>query len=54
MNQPTYQIELIDDNTFTFLSVGENGIILKVVRFDEIENRVLTLDLGIMILKVSR
>lgn len=37
MNKPTYKVEIDGENTFSFLSVGKNGIILKVVELVEIE-----------------
>ncbi|WP_435353643.1 DUF6934 family protein [Emticicia sp. SJ17W-69] len=46
MNQPTYKVQINDENTFSFISVGRKGLILKVVRFDEIEDEIFNLGFG--------
>lgn len=46
MNQPTYKIQVNEKNTYSFISVGRRGLILKVVRFDEIEPDVFNLGFG--------
>ncbi len=46
MNQPTYKIQVNEENTYSFISVGRRGLILKVVRFDEIEPDVFNLGFG--------
>lgn len=46
MNQPTYKIQVNEENTYSFISVGRRGLILKVVRFDEIEPDIFNLGFG--------
>ena len=46
MTNPTYQTQSVDDNIYTFTSVGKKGIILKVVIFSEIRNNVYNLGFG--------
>jgi len=46
MNQPTYKIQVNEENTYSFISVGRRGLILKVVRFDEIESDIFNLGFG--------
>lgn len=46
MNQPTYKIQVNEKNTYSFISVGRKGLILKVVRFDEIEPAIFNLGFG--------
>lgn len=46
MNQPTYKIQVSEENTYSFISVGRRGLILKVVRFDEIEPDIFNLGFG--------
>ncbi len=46
MNKPIYTVEIGDENTFTFLSIGRKGIILKVVELAEIEKGIFNLGFG--------
>jgi hypothetical protein len=46
MNKPTYQVEIEDENNFSFLSVGKKGIILKVVELAEIREDTYNLGFG--------
>ncbi len=46
MNQPTYKIQVNEENTYSFISVGRRGLVLKVVRFDEIESDIFNLGFG--------
>jgi len=46
MNQPTYKIQVNEENTYSFISIGRKGLILKVVRFDEIEPTIFNLGFG--------
>ena len=46
MNKPTYPVEIEDDNIFSFLSIGKNGIILKMVEIAEIQEGVYNLGFG--------
>ncbi len=46
MNQPTYSVQSIDSASFSFVSVGGNGMILKIVQFNEVSNRVYNLGFG--------
>jgi hypothetical protein len=46
MNKPTYSTQNIDAKTYTFLSTGKKGIILKVVVFDKIEDNLYNLGFG--------
>lgn len=46
MNHPTYKVQINDENTFSFISIGRRGLILKVVRFDEIEDEIFNLGFG--------
>ncbi len=46
MNQPTYKIQVYEENTYSFISIGRKGLILKVVRFDEIEPTIFNLGFG--------
>ena len=46
MNKHTYPVEIEDDNIFSFLSIGKNGIILKMVEIAEIQEGVYNLGFG--------
>ena len=46
MNKPTYPVEIEDDNIFYFLSIGKNGIILKMVEIAEIQEGIYNLGFG--------
>lgn len=46
MTNPTYQTQSVDDNIYTFASIGKKGIILKVVIFSEIRDNVYNLGFG--------
>ena len=46
MNKHTYPVEIEDDNIFSFLSIGKNGIILKMVEIAEIQEGVYSLGFG--------
>ena len=46
MNNPTYQVETDEENSFYFLSVGKKGIILKMVELAEIGENIYNLGFG--------
>ena len=47
MNQPTYKVKYNDSSqTYTFTSIGENGVIQKLVRFLEIGENLFNLGFG--------
>jgi hypothetical protein len=46
MNKPTYRVEIEDENIFSFLSIGKNGIILKMVEIVEIQEGIYNLGFG--------
>ena len=46
MNKPIYPIEYTNEYSYAFLSVGVNGIILKMVAFDKIEGNIYNLGFG--------
>jgi hypothetical protein len=46
MTNPTYQTQIVDENIYTFASIGKKGIILKVVIFSEIKDNVYNLGFG--------
>ncbi len=46
MNKPTYFVEIEDENIFSFLSIGKNGIILKMVEIVEIQEGIFNLGFG--------
>jgi hypothetical protein len=46
MTKPTYQTQSVNENIYTFASIGKKGIILKVVIFSEINNNVYNLGFG--------
>jgi hypothetical protein len=46
MGKPTYQVEIDGENSFSFLSVGKKGIILKVVELAEIKEDTYNLGFG--------
>jgi hypothetical protein len=46
MNKPIYPVEIDEDNSFSFLSIGKKGIILKVVELAEIEKGIYNLGFG--------
>jgi hypothetical protein len=46
MNKPTYRVEIEDENLFSFMSIGKNGIILKMVEIVEIQEGIYNLGFG--------
>lgn len=46
MNKPTYTIQKADDYSYAFFSIGKNGVILKVVAFEHIEEKRYNLGFG--------
>ena len=46
MNKPTYQVETDKENSFYFLSIGNKGIILKMVELAEIGENIYNLGFG--------
>ena len=46
MNKPIYPIEHTNEYSYAFLSIGSNGIILKIVAFDKIEGNIYNLGFG--------
>lgn len=46
MNKPTYPVEIEDENSFSFLSIGKSGIILKMVEIVEIQDGIYNLGFG--------
>ena len=46
MTLPKYPIQNIDENSYAFMSVGKNGIILKLVAFENIEGDLYNLGFG--------
>jgi hypothetical protein len=46
MTNPTYQTQSVDENIYTFASIGKKGIILKVVIFSKIRDNVYNLGFG--------
>ena len=46
MNRPTYIIQKVDGYSYAFFSVGKNGVILKIVAFEEIEENRYNLGFG--------
>ena len=46
MNKPTYHVQSLENLSYSFMSIGRNGIILKVVEFNEIRENVYNLGFG--------
>ncbi len=46
MNQATYQVQVVEQNSYAFMSIGKKGIILKVVEFAEIREGIYNLGFG--------
>ena len=46
MNKPIYTIQQADEYSYAFFSVGKNGIILKIVAFEQIEGNRYNLGFG--------
>ena len=46
MNKPTYHVQSIENLSYSFMSIGRNGIILKVVEFNEMSENVFNLGFG--------
>jgi hypothetical protein len=54
MTHPTYQTQSVDENIYTFASIGKKGIILKVVIFLKSEIMFIILALEITISRMIR
>ena len=46
MNKPTYAVQSLENLSFSFMSIGRHGIILKVIEFSEMGKNVYNLGFG--------